>query len=147
MRNLQLISVWKAKRSQNTYINYHSHKYYELVYYSSGNGETEIDGNTFRFFDNSFAIIPANTDHNELHCSDSEVICLEFSGLNDVQLGFFKDSSHIIFKILKELLNEVNNQNYGYKEMLAVKLNELLLNIIRIENNISDTKSFEYIIN
>ena len=31
--------------------------------------------------------------------------------------------------------------------MLVIKLNELILNIIRIENTIIDTKNFEYIIN
>jgi len=133
MQNLQLISVWKTKRNQNTYINYHSHKYYELVYYSSGKGKTEIDGENFNFFNNCFAVIPGNTEHNELHYSDSEVICLEFSGINDLQLGFFDDPSLTIFKILNELLNEVNKQTYGYKEMLVIKLNELILNIIRFD--------------
>ncbi|MBE6740533.1 MAG: helix-turn-helix domain-containing protein [Ruminococcaceae bacterium] len=147
MRNLQLISAWKATKTKNTYVNYHSHKYYELVYYLSGNGKTEIDGKVFHFSDNSFAIIPGNTEHDEFHYSDSEVICLIFSGIKDFQLGFFEDYSHTISKILNELLYEANKQTYGYKEMLVIKLNELILNIIRIENTIIDTKNFEYIIN
>lgn len=147
MQNLQLISAWKATKTKSTYINYHSHEYYELVYYLSGSGKTEIGGKMFPFSDNSFALIPGNTEHDELHDSDSEVICLIFSGIDDLQLGFFKDYSHTIYKILNELLYEVNKQTYGYKEMLVIKLNELMLNIIRIENNINDTKNFEYIIN
>lgn len=147
MQNLQLISAWKATKTKSTYINYHSHEYYELVYYLSGSGKTEIGGKMFPFSDNSFALIPGNTEHDELHDSDSEVICLIFSGIDDLQLGFFKDYSHTISKILNELLYEVNKQTYGYKEMLVIKLNELILNIIRIENNINDTKNFEYIIN
>ena len=147
MQDLRLISAWKAKKTKNTYINYHSHEYYELVYYLSGSGKTEIGGKMFKFSDNSFAIIPGNTEHDELHDSDSKVICLIFSGVEDLQLGFFKDHSHTISKILNELLYEVNKQTYGYKEMLVIKLNELLLNIIRIENTMIDTKNFEYIIN
>lgn len=147
MQNLQLISAWKATKTKSTYINYHSHEYYELVYYLSGSGKTEIGGKMFPFSDNSFALIPGNTEHDELHDSDSEVICLIFSGIDDLQLGFFKDYSHTISKILNELLYEINKQTYGYKEMLVIKLNELMLNIIRIENNINNTKNFEYIIN
>ena len=147
MQNLQLISAWKATKTKNTYINYHSHEYYELVYYLSGSGKTEIGGKMFKFSDNSFALIPGNTEHDELHDSDSEVICLMFSGIKDLQLGFFKDYSHTISKILNALLYEVNEQTYGYKEMLVIKLNELMLNISRIENTIIDTKNFEYIIN
>lgn len=147
MQNLQLISAWKATKTKSTYINYHSHEYYELVYYLSGSGKTEIGGKMFPFSDNSFALIPGNTEHDELHDSDSEVICLIFSGIDDLQLGFFKDYSHTISKILNELLYEINKQTYGYKEMLVIKLNELMLNIIRIENNTNNTKNFEYIIN
>ena len=65
MQNLQLISAWKATKTKNTYINYHSHEYYELVYYLSGSGKTEIGGKMFKFSDNSFALIPGDTEHDE----------------------------------------------------------------------------------
>lgn len=147
MRNLRLISIWKADRHQNSYIKNHSHKYHELVYYVHGNGKTEIQGKTFCFLDSSFVIIPPNAEHDELHYTDANVICLMFSGVDSLQLGFFKDSSFKIKKILNDLLNEAHNQNYDYKEMLLVKLNELLLNIRRIEHTVGNTKSFEFIIN
>lgn len=147
MQDLRLISIWEAKRNQNSYINYHSHKYHELVYYPSGNGKTEINGKTFPFSDHCFAVIPHNTEHNEIHCSNSEVICLEFSSAEDLPLGFYTDPTYTIHKILKELLREIKEQKYGYKDMLTIKLRELLLNIKRSENSTRDTKSFEYIIN
>lgn len=147
MRNLELISLWIAEKSKDSYVNYHSHKYHELVYYPEGNGITKIGEEEFIFSDNCLAVIPRNTEHNELHYSDSEVICLEFIGINDLKLSLIKDSSNKIHKILKEMLCEAENQKYGYKEMLTIKLNELLLNIIRSENNTTETKNFEYIIN
>ena len=51
MLDLRLISIWEAIRRQNTYVNYHSHKYHELVYYTTGNGKTEIHGKMNRFSD------------------------------------------------------------------------------------------------
>ena len=147
MHNLSLITIWQAKRPQKTHIEYHSHKYHELVYYLSGNGKTTIGNKDYNFIDNNFAIIPADLNHNELHYASGEVICLMFSGVSDLQLGFFKDSSHKIIKILNELMNEVNCQKYNYKEMIVVKLNELMLDISRIKNTASNKKSFEYIIN
>lgn len=147
MQDLQLISAWKITRLKDDYINYHTHQYYELVYYLSGNGITSIGDTAFSFTENSFAIIPAGMEHNETHYTDSEVICIEFSGTSDLQLSFFKDASFEISKTLKEMLVEVNKQAYAYREMLTVKLNELMLYIRRMVNNVGNTKNFEYIIN
>lgn len=147
MQSLRFISIWKAKRNKNVYINYHSHTYHELVYYQTGSGETDIDGNVYQFSDNCFALIPHHTEHNEIHHASSEVICLGFWTTDDLPFGFYTDSNHTIFKILKELLSEVQNQKYGYAEMLKIKLHELLLHILRSENSIATTKDFAYVIN
>ena len=147
MLDLRLISIWEAIRRQNTYVNYHSHKYHELVYYTTGNGKTEIHGKMNRFSDGRFVVIPPHTEHNELHLHDSEVICLEFSGAKDLPFGFYTDPSHTIHRILKELLSEAKKQSYGYEDMLCIKLNELLLHILRNDSNTAATKNFAYIIN
>ena len=55
-------------------------------------------------------------------------------------------SNNTIFKILKELLSEVRCQKFGYKDMLTIKLRELLLYLLRMENNTTSTKDFAYII-
>ena len=147
MQNLKLISIWKARRQGYFHVNYHSHKYYELVYYTYGNGQTTIEDSAYRFSDNCFSVIPFSAEHDETHFSDSEVICLEFSGVRDLPIGFYKDSSLTVHRILTDLLNEVKEQDYGYDDMMSLKLNELLLYILRKGRKASDTKNFEYIIN
>ena len=147
MLDLQLISIWTAPKAQDTYVNYHAHKYHELVYYLLGNGETTIDEQVHAFSDSCFALIPPFVCHDEYHRSDSEVICLEFSGTIDLSQGVHLDSLGTVHRILRDLLNEAKNQHYGYKDMIAVKLNELCLHLRRSENIASDEKNFEYIIN
>ena len=147
MLNLQFISIWEAKRHKNMYINYHSHTYHELVYYPSGSGETDIGGIVYPFSEHCFALIPCHTEHNETHHASSEVICLSFWTNDDLPFGFYSDSNNTILKILKELLSEVKSQKYGYADMLTIKLHELLLYILREENNTASTKDFAYIIN
>lgn len=147
MNKLQLVSIWSAKRSANSLIKFHAHKYNELVYYLSGQGETQIGDHLFSFGDHSFTLIPQCVEHNETHYRDAQVICLEFSSTDNLQTGFHQDEAHVIYKILKELLYEVQHQNYGYKDMLVVKLNELLLQIARIDTCVSATKNFLYMIN
>lgn len=146
MQDLRFLTIWQAKRASNSHIKYHSHKYHELVYYASGNGKTEIGGKAFAFSEHCFAIIPRHTEHNETHLIDAEVICLGFFADDDLPFGFYTDANHTVYKILKELLNEVKNQKYGYAAMLTIKLHELLLHVIRIENSTATTKNFAYII-
>ena len=146
MQNLRFITIWEAKRVSNTHIKYHAHKYHELVYYASGSGKTEIDCKAFTFSDYSFAVIPRHAEHNETHLIDAEVICLGFFADGDLPFGFYRDTNHLIYQILTELLSEVKNQKYGYADMITIKLHELLLHIIRSKNSTSATKNFSYMI-
>lgn len=147
MRNIQLVSLWRASRSKNTYINYHTHNCHELVYYVSGSGKTNVAGTPFHFSNNTFMLIPQNTEHDEFHHADSEVICLKFSGADDLQLRYYQDGTHRISKILAELLHEISHQSYRYQDMLEIKLNEIMLHIAREEHDTGDAKNFDYIIN
>jgi AraC-like DNA-binding protein len=144
---MQMISIWKSPRKKNTYISPHFHNYYELVYYKYGNGKTSIGDNSYIFTDNSFAVIPANVSHDELHFCDAEVICLEFATTINLPVSLVKDNLGTIYKILSDVISESVNQKYCYKEMISAKLNELCLYILRHDNPCVDEKNFEYIIN
>ena len=147
MEDLQLVSIWEASRKENTCVNHHTHNYHELVYYASGSGETEIGGKTFSFSDRCFAVIPIHMPHNEARHSHTDVICLGLLAAEPLPCGFYADPSHEIYRVLKDLLRETKEQHYGYEEMVAIKLRELLLLIARTEKNTGATKNFTYIIN
>lgn len=147
MENISLISIWKARREEKNYVNFHGHNYYELVYYQRGHGKTTVGNSVYSYGENCFVMIPPHVQHDESHDSDTEVICLEFSGFPELEQRLCEDSQNTIHKILKELLNEVKHQEYGYQEMIAVKLKELYLHILRDENVAADEKNFEYMIN
>ncbi len=147
MLKLDLVSIWKAEKYKNTYIRLHSHNYYELVYYTFGHGRTDIGDQSYEFSDNSFAVIPPGVIHDELHHTDSEVICLEFSGDLSLPVSLINDNLKTIKEILKVLLREAQQQNFGYEDMMKIKLNELYLSILRSDAASTNIKSFEYIIN
>lgn len=147
MSEIQLISIWKAPKCRDTYVNSHAHKYHELVYYIHGKGKTIIDGNGYAFCDNNFAVIPPYIRHDEKHFSDAEIICIEFSGEITLPQGVHVDTLGLISKILKEILEEAQYQYYGYKDMIAAKLIELCLRLIRVEKCDPLEKNFEYIMN
>ena len=146
MSETRFISIWQATRAKKSHVNYHSHTYNELVYYPSGSGETEIGGKVHPISDHCFAIIPRLTEHNETHHADTKVICLGFKTAVPLPCGFYTDTTHTIYRILKELLRESKEQGYGYEEMITLKLKELLLHLSRVKNNAASTKNFTYII-
>lgn len=147
MEDVGLISIWRARRAEKMYVNFHGHNYYELVYYQRGNGKTTVGNSTYTYSENCFVIIPPHVQHDESHDSDTEVICLEFSSVPALKQRLYEDPRNTVYRILKELLSEVKHQEYGYQEMIAVKLNELYLHILRDENVAADEKNFEYMIN
>lgn len=148
MLKTDFMSVWKAKKGENTYINFHSHNYYELVYYCNGNGETVIADKKFEFQKNSFTIIPPGVIHNEFHRNDCVVICLSFSvNINNFNI-FDNDDTLKVYRILEEILKETANQDYLFETMTNTKLKELCIFLTRkTAKKTSSEKNFEYVIN
>ena len=147
MQNLQLVSVWSALRPQGTYIRMHSHHYYELVYYPFGKGETTVGGETYRFFGQTFVLIPPQVPHDERHAADSKVICLVFSGAEELPQHFGEDPLRTVYRLLCALLREVREQAFGYETMLSTLLTALLVQLQRERSAGGQEKSFVYMMN
>lgn len=146
MQNSKLLSIWSKQREQRTLINAHTHKYHELVYYLSGDGQAIMGDDTYHFTGHHFAIIEAHTEHSEVHFADAEVICLEFTGASTLPTGLYADKSATIRHSLQLLLEESREQQYGYQDMLTLQLNVLLLQLLRSKNISFASKDFSYII-
>lgn len=147
MQDIQLVSLWNAPKGKDTQVFFHEHNCYELVYYSYGDGNTVIGETSYHFNEGNFAIIPPSVRHDEVHFEDGHVICLGFQGGNLDFPVFSKDTHGIVSKILKELLQEIRYQAYGYRDMISVKLNELCLHILRCGHIATDEKNLEYAVN
>lgn len=148
MLKTDFMSIWKAERTANTYINFHTHNYYELVYYCKGKGITVIGNEEFIFQKNSFTIIPPGVMHSEFHQKDGEVICLSFSVNIDVFNIINDDDTLKTYRILDKILNEIAKQEYLFENMTNTKLYELCIFLIRKNTKrISSEKNFEHIIN
>lgn len=150
MEKLALISAWKACRKNDTYIQYHAHNYYELVYYCSGAGDTDIGGEKHAFSDKDFAVIPPGVEHDESHRKDCIVICIGISPEETEFLpGFYRDKDSTILSVINSVLREATNQLYDYDDMIAAKLAELKIEIARLSHTprSAPSKNFEFVIN
>ncbi len=147
MQGTQVVSVWRRNRERGLCVNSHQHHYHELVYYVAGGGHTRIGEQVFSFDEHTFAIIPCGLLHDEEHHCAGEVICLGFTAVKKIPPTFRPDPAGVILRILKELLGEILEQNYGYQEMLSIKLQELLLRLERKDKADARERNFDYIIN
>lgn len=125
MVKLQLITIWTKKHQAGARIFPHRHFYYELVYYRIGRGITSVGDEVLSFAAGTFAVIPAGTEHDEVHREDADLICLGVAGEFPVRPGIYQDREGAVLAILRTLLRETAEQQRGYRDMIAAKLLEL----------------------
>ncbi|MBE6884061.1 MAG: helix-turn-helix transcriptional regulator [Ruminococcaceae bacterium] len=150
MKSPSLITILKKQPDSTYHVSPHGHDYYELVYYYTGGGTTTLAGKQYTFSDETVVVIPPRLEHDEQHYRSGSLICIGFS--SDVPLFFdlFTDSNHVVDNILRAILSEASSQLPLYREMIAIKLSELILILSRRNNSDSrtqNTKNFEYVIN
>lgn len=146
MTEFKLISIWRPQKPDGTYINFHSHDFYELVYYASGNGKTIIGDTAYKFKSGDYCVIPPGVMHDEIHYADSDIFCLKFHAPLTFSPTFNSDMDLKVLGILKKLFSETIEQKFGYENMIIARLTELCVIILRKERNTNTPKSFEYVI-
>ena len=130
MKNEKLITVWEITRESDTIIYPHRHSYYELVYYHTGTGTAGIGGKKNEFSPGTFVLIPPDSEHDERHVSGGRVCCVGFACTETLPRNLYRDDSGRIRTILGDMMREASEQPPHYDEMLAVKLRELILDML-----------------
>lgn len=150
MLDLHLQYALAVSHSCGHYVPPCKHDKYELVYYRTGHGITKLGDTDYHFSPNTFAVIPPNTIHDETHTADGDLLFIQITSHIELQLGLFPDVNDTIYRIVKSILQECYDQPPSYKEMISVKLNELVIMLSRLapkEKLPQKPKSFRYIIN
>lgn len=129
--NMELFFVCTMFREKETYIQYHNHNYYEMVFYCEGKGTTHIGEECYSFAKNDFVLIPPYMKHDELHQKNGKVICICFYLDTELPVGFYKGNTHEHKEILNEIEREVSDQLYGYEDVLKSLLTTFLIKKVR----------------
>ena len=109
----------------------HSHDFHEIVYYTDGQGQTNIDRVCHTFESATFAVIPPHAAHDENHDRPCRLFCVQFYTDCDIPCGVYRDDSQKIRAVLDQLHSEIVQQEYGYRDMIDAKVKELLLLVCR----------------
>lgn len=146
----ELITAWEAVREKDRYIPFHSHNYYELVYYLDSQGVTLISGKQYTFTAGTFVLIAPGEEHDERHYAEGKLFCMGFTAPIKLRTHFFADTERVVEMLVKTIVRETLQQELDYKDMIEAKLMELLVVLKRILNTQSQknqARSFEYVIN
>ncbi|QGQ95228.1 AraC family transcriptional regulator [Paenibacillus psychroresistens] len=128
--------IFHALRPINSYISFHQHNCYELVYYQSGKGLTRLGEVDYHYEANSYMIIPPDWLHDERRTEDTNVIFVGFS-LNErtfpyLQEGIFQDeSSSRILPLLLQMTTEMRDKQAYYTSKLNLLMSEIIVEHLR----------------
>ena len=144
----ELFSVWSAQRDKDVYVQYHSHDYYELVFYCSGSGAAHIDEEEYHFKTDDLVLIPPHVRHDERHYERGKVICVCFYCDLELTSAFYNGADNGLKSMINEMLSEALSQSYGYSDMLLSLLTALIIKMMRNrqKENAARKNNFRFII-
>ena len=128
----------KDIRPAQSYIDFHTHPSYELVYYTSGKGTTTIGNQAFAYRKGQFSIIEPDCPHDEYRESSTGVIFLGFFyDPNNTPIPIhnclFTDSSHLpILQLLDKISYEIHHKQPCSATLIHCYLVELVIEIGRM---------------
>lgn len=146
MIKVLFLDVHKNKTGQVT--GNHTHNCYELIYYKSGSGKTEINNTMYEFKPHTLSFVHPHTVHNELDMEYTEhcFIGFECDNATHIEEKLYEIKNHVtVEKILEQIFDEISSQRCHYEEMVSAKLQELLVLIVRSDcEDVANTKDLRY---
>lgn len=114
----------------------HSHKYYEIVYYITGNGYINIANKRYRYSPNTFSLTAPDNVHCESSIGPVNLVYVGFSidssvDSNVLQNGLFScGKNNYILNTMREITFELQNKGFYYRTQLDLLL-QILINQIK----------------
>lgn len=129
----------KVTRDADSYIPFHAHHSFELVYYVSGCGTTQIGKQKYEYEAGCFAIIQPGCLHDEYRRTTTDVIFLGFfwnNALIPLDNGIYRDEEDSTNrKLLNRIAKELAGKSKYYDLMIQGLLTELVAGIGRSMNS------------
>lgn len=134
--------IYYNNHKASSYVKFHSHNSFELVYYIKGRGYITIDGVRHSYVPGTFSLTYPDYSHDEMHYEDTEVL---FIGFNyDVEPikpknGVFSDApSKTILYFLEEMKKEIKLKEDFYTIRLELLVKEILIAFSRVTHKSMD---------
>ncbi|TBL73933.1 helix-turn-helix transcriptional regulator [Paenibacillus thalictri] len=144
--NCTLHFLHRAVREANSHIDFHRHPMFEIVYYRSGTGTTAFEHNEYRYEPGIFTVLRANTDHNEIRHTDTEVVYFGFyCDQTPVELntGMHRDFAFTIRGLIEQMDAEMNAKKSHYELKINALLQAVIIEVLRLQSPLAPSASGE----
>ncbi|GIQ64807.1 hypothetical protein PACILC2_33750 [Paenibacillus cisolokensis] len=136
--NGKLEFFYYKSENAGSYVDFHKHNCYELVYYVTGTGTMNLDGELLRYTPNTMTVTRPNFMHDERHDEATDVIFFGFR-YDDFPVplrnGLVPDSERRdILRLVLSMKEELLEQKRHYDYRVDLLLNETILLIGRLAN-------------
>lgn len=116
----------------------HSHNYYEVVYYLTGNGYITIHNKKHKYNANTFSITAPNNIHRESSTVPVNLLYVGFSVDKSVDVASLQNGvyscgkNNSILSTMREIMVELHNKGFYYHDQLEYLLHILIIKIKRV---------------
>lgn len=140
---MKLNFLFVRKYNKNRHISKHSHDAYEFVYYLDGKGTTTCNNRSFKFYKDSYMIIPPGYEHSESHIGRGHILAIGFSSDKELNLEneMYNGFDPKIYSIIQKLKIEFIKKEDLYEEVMDILLDELMLYLKRSQRKVHNPKS------
>ncbi|MDF2938556.1 MAG: AraC family transcriptional regulator [Paenibacillaceae bacterium] len=139
--NHSLHFLRRAIHSPGHQVDWHSHPIHEIVYYQTGTGTTQFDHTLYRYEPRTFAVLPADSSHNEQTDTQTDVMffCFDYDPcLPLLAPGLYKDHSGGVFYWIGQIHRELTCRNSHSDEAVRCYLGLLLIEVLRLTGTRTD---------
>ena len=137
-------------REENTEGKLHQHNFYEVVYYESGVGYTNIEGVKYRYTPGNFAFLPPRSAHDEFCKKNTSIRILTFFATGpceqQIPAGLYADRDGTIFRCIDKIREEYAFAMPYMTQFNNVYCTELYYTILRNNDNSHVSGSINYVI-
>ncbi|MBB3128659.1 AraC-like DNA-binding protein [Paenibacillus rhizosphaerae] len=128
--------LYYETRSPQHYQDLHRHHCYEIVYYRTGVGYTNIDKRPFPYHENTFSFMNPFCNHDRHTSMETEFIAIGFSFDFPVTFenGVFYDSHNEVLRRLNQMKEEMFTGRIHYRFRLELLVQDLVIELDRMLN-------------
>lgn len=134
--------IFGVSRTRERLIPSHHHQCYELVYYTCGQGSTQIGTKDWQYGKHQYALIRPSTSHDERREQPTDSLCAGFSlppSAFPLPEGVFSDDpADPILPLLNKMMAEGQNRLPRFNTMLDLMAGQL---VIGLERRFADSSS------
>ncbi|MBO9606675.1 MAG: helix-turn-helix domain-containing protein [Paenibacillaceae bacterium] len=130
-----------------SYVGFHKHSCFELVYYSKGTGRMKLGDEQYYYSPHSLLLTEPEFYHDEEHYEATDVLYIGFT-YDDTTVPlknglFFDDSSHLLLHLLERMKQVMIAQRPHYILQLNLLAGEIIIELSRLKYSAAKPKLWE----